>query len=470
MFLSKKYARGIFIHRRDLRVQDNTALARAVRECDEVFCCFIIDPVQAGSQNEYRSENQIAFMRESLEDLQAQYEKVGGTLQVLSGEPSAVLANIMRAYAPHAVYVNADYTPYSKSRDESLAHVCNEASHAGQNSPVEFNQSHDLLLCGDPADILTGTGTPFSVFTPFWRKAAALTVPKPHALPEGMFCTKPLKEVPYGDLSVLLKSNDVPERAEHGGRVAARAILAGIGDQRSYADDHNDPTKMTSKLSGHNKFGNVSIREVFYAMEKALGGHSPLLRQLYWRDFYTYIVFHFPHVVGKSYDAKNEILYWNQSEADLKAWQEGRTGFPIVDAGMRELNATGYMHNRLRLITGSFLTKDLHMPWWLGEKYFAQKLVDYDLSLNNGNWQWVGGTGVDPVPYFRIFNSWLQAKKFDPRAEYIKMWVPELAGCSASEIHDVGKTGKSPVKGYPDPMIDHQEELQKVKALYKKEV
>ncbi len=462
MSRSKTYVQGVFIHRRDLRVQDNTALTLAVSECEEVFSCFIIDPVQAGPKNEYRSENQIAFMRESLKDLEEQYAKVGGRLHVLHGDPEEVLASIVKSYAPEAVYVNADYTPYAKKRDESLSAVCANAKNA-----VTWNASHDLLLCGDPESIKTGTGKPFTVFTPFWRKASLENVLAPRALPKGSFYNEKLPRASYGDLTKLLKSNDSRARAEHGGRVVARKILAGIGDQKSYATQHNDPTKMTSRLSAHNKFGTVSVREVFYAMQKILGGHSPLLRQLYWRDFYTYIVFHFPHVIGKSYDAKNEIIYWNESDADLKAWQEGRTGFPIVDAGMRELNTTGYMHNRLRLITGSFLTKDLHMPWWLGEKYFAQKLVDYDISLNNGNWQWVGGTGVDPVPYFRIFNPWLQAKKFDPRAEYIKKWVPELAGLSASQIHDIAKTNTSPEEGYPKPMVDHYEELKKVKALYK---
>jgi deoxyribodipyrimidine photo-lyase len=191
------------------------------------------------------------------------------------------------------------------------------------------------------------------------------------------------------------------------------------------------------------------------------------LRQLYWRDFYTYIVFHFPHVIGNSFDKKHEIIFWNKEGKGLDEWKNGITGVPIVDAGMRELNETGYMHNRVRLIVGSFLTKDLHIPWWFGEQYFATKLIDYDISVNNGNWQWVGGTGVDPVPYFRIFNPWLQAKKFDPDAVYIKKWVPELKDLPAGEIHSLFKTTMSENINYPKPIVDHTEEMRKVKMKYR---
>lgn len=245
-------------------------------------------------------------------------------------------------------------------------------------------------------------------------------------------------------------------------------ILNEIDRFSTYMKVRDFPAKAgTTKLSAHLKFGTVSIREVYYAIKNRFGADHPLIRQLYWRDFYTQIGYHFPRVFKRSFRSKYDKLDWNYNETAFHRWCEGLTGFPIVDAGMRELNRTGYMHNRVRMIVASFLIKDLHIDWRWGERYFAQKLVDYDPAVNNGNWQWAASTGCDPVPYFRIFNPWLQQRKFDPNCEYIKENVPELRSFPPSIIHNLEKVQPDDLKNYPPPMVDHTTVKELTKAMFK---
>ncbi len=454
-----RYTKTLFIHRRDLRVHDNNALNEALQNSDHVVPCFIFDPAQISSKNEYRSDRLINFMIECLTDLEEQYEKIGGKIYFFNGDPADIVEKLIKTEGVDAVYFNEDYTPYSLKRDASIREVCAKYS-------ASVHTSHDLLLIGNPASVQSGSDKPFTVFTPFWKKAATIKVEKASKVSVGNFAT--LKEsLPDTVFPQQFIVNNTTTNSEiKGGRKEGRRILQSISELKEYSETHDHPFLKTSQLSAHNKFGTVSVREVFHSIGTALGYDHPLIRQMYWRDFYTYIVFHFPHVIGNSFDTKNEKIFFNRTLKGFEEWKNGRTGIPIVDAGMRELNATGYMHNRARLITASFLTKDLHIYWWVGEKYFAQKLVDYDISLNNGNWQWVGGTGVDPVPYFRIFNPWLQAKKFDPDALYIKKWVPELSSLSAEEIHSLNENSIFQTANYPKPIVDHHAEAQKVKDLY----
>lgn len=457
--MTKRYQRALFIHRRDLRVQDNTALNEAMTCSNEVLSCFIFDPVQVGTTNEYRSDRHVQFMIESLQDLAEQYKKVDGTLHTFTGKPKEVVAVLIADAKIDAVYVNADYTPYARTRDAAISAAC-------EKNKIPFFAYHDLLLSGDPELVKTGMKKPFTVFTPYWRRTATIEVPKPVALRKGTFVTALAAHDYHTTLETFMPTPLPEPSAEKGGRVVARAVLKEMADFSRYAASHHMLTEETTRLSAHNKFGTVSIREVYHAMGAALGYQSALIRQLYWRDFYMAIVYFFPHVIGHSFDTKHEILYGKHDPVAFKKWQEGMTGIPVVDAGMRELLHTGYMHNRARLIVGSFLTKDLHEAWWHGEKHFAQHLVDYDISLNNGNWQWVGGTGVDPTPYFRIFNPWLQGKKFDPKAEYIKKWVPELRDATPAQIHAAATKPLPESLGYPEPMVDHTTEMRKVRALY----
>ncbi|MGA9530868.1 MAG: deoxyribodipyrimidine photo-lyase, partial [Candidatus Babeliales bacterium] len=252
-----------------------------------------------------------------------------------------------------------------------------------------------------------------------------------------------------------------------GGSSECKKRINLIRHLKHYHKTRNYPAMPTSYLSPHLKFGTLSVRYAAAIITKELSPHHDLIRQLYWRDFYTYIAYHSPFVFGSSYKDKYNQLTWSKSKLRFKKWQQGLTGFPIVDAGMRQLNTTGFMHNRVRMITASFLIKDLHINWQWGERYFAQKLVDYDPSVNNGNWQWVASTGCDAAPYFRIFNPWLQQKKYDPQCIYIKQWIPELKDIPSQIIHTWYKKYSPKMKNYPYPMVNHEKESKAAIALYR---
>jgi deoxyribodipyrimidine photo-lyase len=249
-----------------------------------------------------------------------------------------------------------------------------------------------------------------------------------------------------------------------GGRNEGLKILNQIQTHKNYERERDFPAiKGTTNLSAHIKFGTVSIREVYHAIKQI--DNFALLRQLYWRDFYIHIGFHFPHVFKGSFRPKYDRLDWKYDKSLFTIWCEGNTGFPIVDAGMRQLNSTGWMHNRVRMIVASFLTKDLLINWQWGERYFKEKLVDYDISVNNGNWQWAASTGCDPAPYFRIFNPWLQQKKFDPYCDYIKSFIPELRDYNPRIIHNLFKTHPQKLN-YPKPIVNHSVMREKAKLMF----
>ena len=267
---------------------------------------------------------------------------------------------------------------------------------------------------------------------------------------------EPSKNI-YGNL----QDKAVPSLTVPPGRSGAMSILKRLGEYKNYGEERDLPElDATTHLSAHLKFGTCSVREAYYAIRKNL------IRQLYWRDFYTHIAWHFPHVFGHAFKRQYDELPWRNDRKAFNAWCRGRTGFPIVDAGMRQLNNSGFMHNRVRMITASFLIKDLHIDWRWGERYFATRLIDYDPCVNNGNWQWAASTGCDPQPWFRIFNPWRQQKKFDGNCAYIHRWVPELDNVPASRIHKVNEGGKIP--GYPAPIVDHAARVKITKKLYKK--
>ncbi|NLE64882.1 MAG: deoxyribodipyrimidine photo-lyase [Elusimicrobia bacterium] len=431
------YSRSLFIFRRDLRIEDNTALHAALTSSREVIACFILDPRQI-KNNPYRGEPALAFMARALEGLAGVIRDRGGCLNILKGRPAAVLEQVCALQKIEAVFFNRDYTPFSVARDLALEKAC-------QKLGVFCRSFDDALLC-PPGSVMKASGGPYTVFTPFFRKACSLQIPAVKSLSSWSFSKKCL------DISVPLSL-----ASSEGGRGDAIRILNDISRFRRYDYEHDLPAlEGTTRLSAHLKFGTVSVREVYHRVRKKLGREHPIIRQLYWRDFFTHIAYHFPHVFGGAFYPEYDTIPWKGTEAMFKAWCEGRTGFPIVDAGMRELNATGFMHNRARMITASFLVKDLHADWRRGERYFATRLRDYDPAVNNGNWQWVASTGCDHQPYFRVFNPRRQQERFDPDAVYIRRWVPELTGMSAEEIHGLSD-GKTRVKGYPRPVISHSD-------------
>ena len=252
-----------------------------------------------------------------------------------------------------------------------------------------------------------------------------------------------------------------------GGRKEALKILKNLDKFRNYDKIRDFPAlNQTTQISAHNKFGTISIREVHNQIKEVLGENHTIMREIYWREFFSHILFHFPHAQKTSFKQKFQKIPWSKSKESFEKWSKGKTGFPIVDAGMRQLNETGFMHNRVRMIVASFLTKDLHIDWRLGEKYFGEKLIDYDPAVNSGNWQWAASTGCDSVPYFRIFNPWRQQERFDLNCEYIKKWIPELEKIEPKIIHNLWNKFPDNLN-YVKPMVTHKIEAEKTKMIFK---
>ncbi len=448
-----RYLNSLFIFRRDLRVHDNSALNQALTCSEAVLPCFIFDPRQI-RRHPYQSKPALQFMRQSLTELQQELQNLDAKLMVYYGLPVEAIREAFQQHRINAVFLNRDYTPFSRQRDDELAQLC-------QSLGIGFHVVPDYLLV-EPEQAVKSNGSPYQVFTPFYNNARQFHIPLPKPLEQGNFITfKAKAEI---GLPIFPHTNtDI--NCIVGGRNQAVDILRVLGKQVNYQGQRDFPAlDATSRLSAHLKFGTCSIREAYYSVVQHLGAEHPLLRQLFWRDFFTHIAFHFPHVFGKAFYSRYDNLIWDNNREYFDKWAEGRTGFPIVDAGMRELNATGYMHNRVRMIVASFLTKDLHISWRWGERYFAQHLVDYDPSVNNGNWQWAASTGCDAQPYFRIFNPWLQQQKFDPECQYIYRWIPELKGIPVSVIHNWHS--KHSGNRYPAPIVDHAKESQLAKGRY----
>ena len=447
------YAVSLFIFRRDLRLVDNKALNEALRCSRQVIACFIFDPRQI-EKHPYQSPSALAFMLASLADLEAHAMLQKLSINFVEGNPVEIIKTLKTQYAIEAVFFNRDYTPFSAQRDGEIASCC----HALQL---------DLLVLGDalltePEQSLKNDGLPYKVFTAFYNKVRLEPIALPQPLEKGTFlavdfCT-PLHKVSQ-------KIQPQPLNVK-GGRHEALTILTNLARCQNYAITRDIPAlDGTSRLSAHLKFGTVSVREVFAAIVQHLGLEHPLLRQLYWRDFLTHIAFHFPQVFGHAFIEKFDHLPWENDLDLFQAWTQGKTGFPIVDAGMRELNQTGFMHNRVRMIVASFLVKDLQISWRWGERYFAQHLMDYDPCLNNGNWQWAASTGCDAQPYFRIFNPWRQQEKFDPNGDYIYRWIPEVTHIPIKTLHQWEK--KHEGNAYPAPIIHHAQQIQRTKAFFK---
>ncbi len=457
------YNTTLFIFRRDLRLEDNTGLNKALKNSKKVIPCFIVNPEQIGASNKYKSMHGLLFMAQSLIDLNSSLSKHGTQLYLFYGKPEAIVATLLSNLSIDAVYVNKDYTPYSLHRDETLAQLC-------KGRGVAFNAEKDVLL-HDPKEAVSSQGKPYEIFTPFFKKNSLLIVEKPEYIMNSRYAALHASRHIEGTISLsFLESLLVPHaivNAVQGGRTRSLELLKAIKNFKDYALTRDFPEKETTLLSASLKFGTLSVREVYHSIVEMLGPHHPLIRQLFWRDFFYQVAFFRPSVFGHAFHQKYDALEWNTDRSIFTRWCEGMTGFPLVDAGMRQLNAVGFMHNRARLITSSFLVKDLHCNWQWGERYFAQNLTDYDPCVNNGNWQWVASTGCDKQPYFRIFNPWLQQKKFDPDCKYIKTWIPELRTMTSHEIHTwFNQTQQR--NGYPPPMVVHDQESIRTKNMYKK--
>jgi deoxyribodipyrimidine photo-lyase len=451
------YASSLFIFRRDLRIHDNTALNEALRLSGQVLPCFIFDPRQI-EPHPYQSIPALQFMLQCISDLQQQFQAAGGKLGLYHSLPHQVIYSVFEQQHIQAVFINRDYTPFSRQRDFELAEVC-------QKLGITLYSLPDALLT-EPEQAVKRDQTPYKVFTAFYNNTRQFPVTLPKSLTSKNFLS-PASDFTVDQLELSL--TEAKPDVSQGGRSRALAILDKLSNYADYQNTRDFPAlDATSKLSAHLKFGTCSVREVYYAITEQLGSEHPLLRQLYWRDFFTHIAYHFPQVFGRPFLEKFTNLHWDNNRDYFQAWCEGKTGFPIVDAGMRELNATGFMHNRLRMIAASFLVKDLHTNWRWGERYFAQHLVDYDPCVNNGNWQWAASTGCDAQPYFRIFNPWLQQQKFDPDCRYIYRWIPELKKFPPNTIHQWNI--KHHPCNYPAPIINHARESQITREWFKESI
>jgi len=448
--MTNKFKNGLFIFRRDLRIVDNNGLNLLNEKCKNIFTIFIFTPEQVGSGNKYKSDNSVQFMIESLHDLLSHISKAGGHLYTFYGHNDKIIEDCIKAFDINVVCFNLDITPYARDRDAKIIKLC-------EHLKTYVIYDYDYYL-HQPGTIVNGSGEPYQKFTPYYNTALKHKVEPPAGVRKINFKQSEAHIANKISLEQAMKkfteiNTDI---LVHGGRPEAiKTLKTAVRTQTHYIKDHNDLDKQTTQLSAYLKFGNISIREAY----KALHGKPAIIRQLIWRDFYANILYSFPHVLGHSMKHKYNKIRWHNNSKWFKAWCYGETGFPVVDAGMRQLNKTGYMHNRARLIVASFLTKTLLIDWREGEKFFASKLIDYDIASNNGNWQWVASTGADSQPYFRIFNPWEQAKEWDPDCEYIKKWVTELKDVPTKDIlnWEISFNEYKDTK-YPKPIADYKKQ------------
>lgn len=446
-----KFKTSIFVFRRDLRLFDNTGLIKALEESEKVIPLFVLDPAQRN--HDYFSNNAFEFMINSLKELKKELKDKGSDLLVLEGPVLEILKDLKELTDFDALFLNKDYTPFSKKRDSFIEKFCEEKK-------VEFHEFHDYLI-NEPGKVLNSQGEPYKVFSAFHREAMKIDVKKPKNNNFNNYFCPNLKQV---ELDSFIKQKN-PELFVKGGRKEALLLLSDLKKKEDYSSNRNYVFRdATSKLSAHLKFGTISAREAYWFVNDSFFFGHQLCAQFYWRDFFTHVAYFFPEVFGSAFKEKFNKIKWWGSHKDFEAWKQGKTGFPLVDAGMNQLNKTGWMHGRARMLVGSFLVKNLGVDWRLGEKYFAQKLVDYDPCVNNGNWQWVASTGCDSQPYFRVFNPEIQQQKFDPDCVYIKKWVPALKNFDSKEIH---KFLSRKLEKYPEPITNYKESVKKAKDIFR---
>ena len=414
---------ALFWHRRDLRIDDNKGLFEALKQNEIVHPIFIFD--KSILDKLPNNDQRILFIYQEIESLKKSYQNLGSDLWVYYGEPSEIIPKIAQELNCSSVYFNNDYEPYALQRDQEIQVSLNKIK-------IEFIGKKDHVIF-EKNEVLKDDGKPYTIFTPYSRKWKANL--KEEDLREYSIekYSGNLVQKQQEEALITLEEMGFESKVLHDfpDRIAKNEIL------KNYHLSRNFPAvKGTSKLSLHLRFGTISIRKLALIAREQ---NETYLNELIWRDFYQMIIFHFPKSAENSFKAQYDKIIWEKNEVHFDAWCTGKTGYPIVDAGMRELNATGFMHNRVRMVVASFLTKHLLLDWRLGAAYFAEKLLDFELASNTGGWQWAAGCGCDAAPYFRVFNPQAQQEKFDKSFEYIKKWVPEYGTSS-----------------YPEPIIEHK--------------
>lgn len=399
---------NIYWFRRDLRLDDNAALYHALKSGKSVLPIFIFDE-QILEKLEDKHDRRVDFLHQTLTSLRSKLRSLGSDLLVLHGTPNEVYQKLFSDYSVNAVYTNHDYEPYSKQRDSDISDLLKEHGSS-------FHTFKDQCIF-EKGEVLKDDEKPYTVYTPYAKK---------WKLRANSFYLKSYPTENYFENFLNFEAPHFPMLEEIGFEktdVSVPSTEVELAVIKNYHNTRDIPSLHgTSRLSVHLRFGTISIRKL---AKMASETNEKFLNELIWRDFYMMILWHFPNVKG-AFKPKYDQVEWERNEQHFEAWCKGETGYPIVDAGMRELNETGWMHNRVRMIVASFLTKHLLLDWRWGEAYFAKKLLDFELSSNNGGWQWAAGSGCDAAPYFRVFNPELQTKKFDPDLKYIKKWVPEF--------------------------------------------
>lgn len=413
---------NIMWFRRDLRLHDNTALYHSLKDNNPVVPIFIFDK-NILNQLEDRQDKRVTFIYHTLLQIQQQLVAIGSTLEIYYDYPIEVFKYLSAKYKIEKVLANHDYEPYARERDQNIKDLLNSTA------AIFLTFKDQVILEKD--EVLKDDGKPYTVFTPYSRRWKNIVENiNIQSYPTEKYFNNFYKQTAF-EIPTLASMRFNPQHYIYSLKTVQAEVI------KKYSEYRDIPSAdATSKLSVHLRFGTISIREL---TKQAISLSEPFLNELIWRDFYHMILWHFPKVgLGKAFKSEYENIIWRNNEKEFTLWCEGKTGYPIVDAGMKQLNTTGFMHNRLRMITASFLIKHLLIDWRWGEAYFAQKLLDFDLAANNGGWQWAAGSGCDAVPYFRIFNPILQTKKFDPEFKYIRSWVPEF-----EEID------------YPEPVVQH---------------
>ncbi len=424
---------SVFWFRRDLRLNDNAGLYHALRAGVPVLPVFIFD-THILDQLEDKKDKRVQFIHDALCALQEQLAGMGSSLHVLHGTPLDCFKKLTDTFNLSTVYTNHDYEPYAMEREKAIGTYLHTKG-------ISFHTFKDQVIF-ERGEVVKDNNEPYTVYTPYSRKWKEKL--------NGFFL-KPYPTEKYFGAFYKCAPVAVPSLKEIGFESAPYGTIPCVLDEsiaRDYDKTRDYPAiHGTTRLSVHLRFGTVSIRKL--AAEASLLNPT-LLNELIWREFYMAILWHFPHVASGAFKREYDNIVWRNNEQEFELWCAGKTGYPIVDAGMRQLNETGYMHNRVRMIVASFLTKDLLIDWRWGEAYFAEKLLDYDLSANNGGWQWAAGSGCDAAPYFRVFNPYLQTQKFDPELKYVKQWVPEYDTLS-----------------YPQPIVEHSAARERCLRVYK---
>ena len=464
--MNKRHKNSLVWFRRDLRDYDHAALHAALYESQHVFCIFIFDK-EILSPLKNKNDRRVEFIWESVRELKESFLQKKSDLIVIYDSPEHAISYAINLFNIDAIYTNRDYEPYAINRDEKIQKIA-----LAKN--IAFYDFKDQVLF-EKNEILTALEKSYTVFTPYknnyLKKLSNTTIPRFDIEP----LSQNLAQFKYAPLLSLndigFKKTNLHDIKIHTGMSGGKLLAEDFKERIAHYKKTRDypAIKGVSYLSVHLRFGTVSVRQLIRLAQESLSeGAETWLNELIWREFYFQILFHRPDIAkGKAFKKDYESIPFENNLDYFKAWTEGKTGYPIVDAAIRQLNETGFMHNRLRMVAASFLVKDLLVDWRWGEAYFAEKLIDFDLSANNGGWQWAASTGCDAQPWFRIFNPVTQSVKFDPEGKFIKKYIPELKDCLAENIHAPWLAKETQKFDYPDPVIDHATQRTKALALYK---